>query len=86
MSKHKRKQLEIPTTLSKKDLAADEWVSQSEAARIRGVTPQAIENLMKKGRFRTLSIGGKVLLDRREVENYKAKQTGRPRKRTHSAG
>ena len=86
MSKHKRKQLEIPTTLSKKDLAADKWVSQSEAARIRGVTPQAIENLMKKGRFRTLSIGGKVLLDRREVENYKAKQTGRPRKGTHSAG
>ena len=84
MSKHKLKQLDIPTTLSKKDLAADKWVSQSEAARIRGVTPQAIENLMKKGRFRTLRIGGKVLLDRREVENYKPKRTGRPRKRTHS--
>jgi excisionase family DNA binding protein len=84
MSKHKRKQLEKPTTLSKKDLSADQWVSQSEAARIRGVTPQAIENLMKKGRFRTLRIGGRVLLDRREVENYKAQRTGRPRKRIHS--
>jgi hypothetical protein len=83
MPKHKRKQLDIPTTLSKKDLAADKWVSQSEAARIRGVTPQAIENLMKKGRFRTLSIGGRVLLDRREVENYKPKRTGRPRKIKH---
>jgi hypothetical protein len=80
MSKHKRKQLDIPTTLSKKDLVADKWVSQSEAARIRGVTPQAIENLMKKGRFRTLRIGGRVLLDRREVQSYKPKQTGRPRK------
>jgi hypothetical protein len=80
MSKHKRNQLENPTTLSKKDLAADQWVSQSEAARIRGVTPQAIENLMKKGRFRTLRIGGRVLLDRREVENYEPKRTGRPRK------
>jgi hypothetical protein len=78
MSKHKRKQLE--TTFSKKDLAANKWVSQSEAARIRGVTPQAIENLMKKGRFRTLSIGGRALLDRREVENYEPKRTGRPRK------
>jgi hypothetical protein len=86
MSKHKLKQLDIPTTFSKKDLAADKWVSQSEAARIRGVTPQAIENLMKKGRFRTLSIGGRVLLDRREVKNYQPKRTGRPRKRTHSKG
>jgi hypothetical protein len=84
MLKHKRKQLESPTTLSIKDLAADQWVSQSEASRIRGVTPQAIENLMKKGRFRTLRIGGRVLLDRRDVENYKPKRTGRPRKKTHS--
>lgn len=80
MAKHKRKQLESPTTLSKKDLGADNWISQSQAARIRGVTPQAIENLMKKGRFRTLRIGGRVLLDRRDVENYKPKRTGRPRK------
>jgi excisionase family DNA binding protein len=79
MSKHKRKQLDIPTDLSK-NLIADKWVSQSEAARIRGVTPQAIENLMKKGRFRTLRIGGRVLLDRREVKNYKPKPRGRPRK------
>jgi hypothetical protein len=86
MSKHKRNQLENTTTFSKKDLAADQWVSQSEAARIRGVTPQAIENLMKKGRFRTLGIGGRVLLDRREVENYKPKRTGRPRKGTPSTG
>jgi Helix-turn-helix domain len=86
MSKHKLKQLDITTTLSKKDLAADKWVSQSEAARIRGVTPQAIENLMNKGRFRTLRIGGRVFLDRSEVENYKPKRTGRPRKRTHSTG
>jgi hypothetical protein len=86
MSKHKRKQLEITITLANKDLAADNWISQSEAARIRGVTPQAIENLMKKGRFRTLSIGGRVLLDRREVENYKPKRTGRPRKKKHMRG
>ncbi len=51
-----------------------------DAARLRGVSPQAIGRLIKKGRFRTLQIGGKVLLDRREVLNYKAKPTGRPRK------
>ena len=86
MSKHKRKQLESTTTLANKQLAADNWISQSEAARIRGVTPQAIENLMKKGRFRTLSIGGRILLDRRDVETYKPKRTGRPPKKEHVKG
>jgi excisionase family DNA binding protein len=80
MSKDKLKRLKNSTTLSKKNLVANEWVSQSEAARIRGVTPQAIGRLIKKERFRTLRIGGKVLLDRHEVENYKPKRTGRPRK------
>jgi hypothetical protein len=81
MLKDKLNRLKNSTTLSKKKLLAKEWVSQSEAARIRNVTPQAIGRLIKKGRFRTLEIAGKVLLDRREVENYKPKPTGRPRKR-----
>jgi excisionase family DNA binding protein len=80
MPKDSRKWLNNSTTLSKKDLVTNEWVSQSEAARIRGVSPQAIGRLIHKGRFRTLRIGGKVLLNRREVENYKPKRTGRPRK------
>jgi excisionase family DNA binding protein len=80
MPKHSRKGLKISTTFSKKGLVVHEWVSQSEAARIRGVSPQAIGRLIQKGRFRTLRIGGKVLLNRREVEKYKPKRTGRPRK------
>jgi len=76
--------------LSLFESAGRDWLGPSEAAErlnfLPRVTPQAIENLMKKGRFRTLSIGGRVLLDRREVENYKAKRTGRPGKRTHSTG
>jgi hypothetical protein len=80
MPKDKRNRLNNATTLSKKKVVTKEWVSQSEAARIRSVTPQAIGRLVKKGRFRTLQIAGKVLLDRREVENYEPKQTGRPRK------
>jgi excisionase family DNA binding protein len=80
MPKDNRKGLKTSTTLSKKDLAANKWVSQSEAARIRGVSPQAIGRLIQKGRFRILRIGGKVLLTRREVEKYKPKRTGRPPK------
>jgi len=56
------------------------WISQSDAARIRGVSPQAISDLVQKGRFRILRIGGKTFLDRGEVQNYKTKRTGRPRK------
>jgi hypothetical protein len=80
MPKHKRNRLNNSTYLSKKKLLAKEWVSQSEAARIRHVTPQAIGRLVKKGRFLTLEIAGKVLLDRQEVEKYKPKPTGRRRK------
>jgi hypothetical protein len=80
MPKDKLNRLNNSTTLSKKKVIAKGWVSQSEAARLRGVSPQAIGRLIKKGRFRTLQIAGKILLNRREVLNYKAKPTGRPRK------
>jgi excisionase family DNA binding protein len=80
MSNDKRKRVAKTTTLSKEKLVANKWISQAEAARVRGVSPQAIGRLVNKGRFRTLQIGGRVLLDRRDVENYKPKRTGRPRK------
>jgi hypothetical protein len=80
MPKDKLNRLNNSTTLTKKKIVAKGWVSQSEAARLRGVSPQAIGRLIKKGRFRTLQIAGKVLLNRREVLNYKAKPTGRPSK------
>jgi hypothetical protein len=80
MSKDKRKRVSKTTTFSKEKLVEDKWISQAEAARIRGVSPQAIGRLLKKGRFRTLQIAGRALLDRRDVENYKPKRTGRPRK------
>jgi excisionase family DNA binding protein len=55
-----------------------EWVSQAEAARLRGVTRQAIARLVKKGRLQVFRIGGKVLLNRADVENFVAEQAGRP--------
>jgi Helix-turn-helix domain len=57
----------------------NEWISQAEAARIRGVSPQAITQLIQKGRFKPLEIGGRLLLRRVEVENYRAKPPGRPK-------
>jgi len=56
----------------------NDWVSQAEAARIRGVSRQAISRLIKKGRLRVFQIGGKVLLDRAEIETFVPEKPGRP--------
>ena len=64
------------------DLA--DLISISEAARIRKVSPQAIDELVKKGRFRVIRVGGRSLLSRKEVASYKASKGGRPRKTSRS--
>jgi excisionase family DNA binding protein len=56
----------------------NEWISQAEAARIRGVSRQAISRLIKKGRLRVLKIAGKVLVNRAEIEAFVPEQPGRP--------
>jgi hypothetical protein len=55
------------------------WISQADAARIRGVTCQAISQL-QKGRFRVFRIKGQIRLKRSEVEAFKSGQSGRPSK------
>jgi excisionase family DNA binding protein len=62
----------------------DEWISQKQAAEIREVTRQAIYELVQKGRFETLEVGGKTLLKREDVKNYKSKKGGRPPKDSSS--
>jgi excisionase family DNA binding protein len=59
---------------------SQDWISQAEAARIRGVSRQAIARLIKKGRFAVLHIAGKTLLKRSDVKGYEREQPGRPRK------
>jgi len=70
----------MSTYLSGHNSASEDWISQAEAARVRGVSRQAIARLIKKGRFQILRIGGKVLLRRTEVESYEPEQPGRPPK------
>lgn len=58
-----------------------QWISQAEAAKLRGVSRQSIAGLVRKGRFKTLLIGGKTLLRRAEVEEFQPKPPGpAPRK------
>jgi len=56
----------------------DELISQAEAARIRGVTPQAIGHLIKAGKLKAVTVAGRRLVFRSEVENFKPDVGGRP--------
>jgi excisionase family DNA binding protein len=62
-----------------KDL--QDWISQAEAARLRGVSPQGISDLIARGRLQTLRVGGKTLVSRSEVMAFEPKPGGRPLKK-----
>ncbi|HEX7998676.1 MAG TPA: helix-turn-helix domain-containing protein [Pyrinomonadaceae bacterium] len=55
-------------------------ISQTEAARLRGVSPEAIADLIRRGRLSSIDVGGKRFLRRSEVENFKKQKGGRPPK------
>lgn len=56
-----------------------DWISQAEAARLRGVTRQAIAKLVRNGRLRTMEVGGRVLVSRADVLAFEPHPAGRPR-------
>jgi excisionase family DNA binding protein len=63
----------------KKLLDPEDLISQTEAAELRGVTRASINELVTRGRLRSVTIGGKVLLYRREVEAFERSKGGRPK-------
>lgn len=60
--------------------SADDWISQAEAARLRGVSRQAIARLVQRERLPVLKIGGRSLVRRADVERFTPKPAGRPAK------
>ena len=48
-------------------------VTQAEAARLRGVTPQAIGELVERGRLTVTEIGGVKFLSKSEVLSFEPK-------------
>jgi excisionase family DNA binding protein len=60
---------------------AQDWVSQAEAARIRGVSQQGIADLVRRGRLQSIEIGGRKLVRRSEVEAFVPMPIGRPPKK-----
>ena len=62
--------------------SVDDWISQVEAARIRGVSKQAIAKLIGRNRLSARKIGGRMLVRRSEVEAFVPMPIGRPCKKT----
>ena len=57
-----------------------ELISISQAAKMRGVSPQAIDDLIRRGRLAVIEVAGRRLLRRPDVEGFKPEVGGRGRK------
>jgi excisionase family DNA binding protein len=56
-----------------------DWISQAEAARLRGTTRQAVAKLVRNGRLRTIKVGGYTFVSRAEIMKFQAQPSGRRR-------
>jgi excisionase family DNA binding protein len=54
----------------------NELITQSEAGRLRGVSREAIADLIRRGRLRSVKFCGRLLVYRREVEELKRLKPG----------
>jgi excisionase family DNA binding protein len=53
-----------------------DWISKSEAARLRGVSRQAIWELVRRGRLKSFRFGGRMYLSRTEVMGFERRARG----------
>lgn len=58
-----------------------DWITQAEAARVRGVSQERIRKLIQQGRLQCAEIGGRKFVRRSEVEAFVPLVGGRPRKK-----
>lgn len=61
------------------DVDMSDLITQAEAARIRGVTPASISELVSRGRLRSVEMFGKRLVYRSEVESFEPEHKGWPK-------
>jgi hypothetical protein len=58
---------------------ADDWITQTEAANLRGVTVAAITQLVRRGRLRTVERYGRALVSLSEVQAFEPSPGGWPK-------
>ncbi len=61
-------------------------ISQAEAAELRGVSRASINELVTRGRLRSVVVGGKPYLYRAEVLSFEPDKGGRPPKDKSAPG
>jgi len=54
-----------------------DWISQTKAAKLRGVSRQAIWKLVTKGRIKSVEIGGHRFVSLADVESFRRGRPGR---------
>jgi plasmid maintenance system antidote protein VapI len=70
-------------TIDKED--SKKYLSQAEAARLRGVSKQAIAALVQRGRLTPVEVAGRIVVLRSEIEGFVARpKFGNPPKRATS--
>jgi len=69
----------LSTNFPQERISPSEWISQAEAAQLRGVSRQAISKLVRKGRLKSLVVGGHTLVSRADVVSFQPRTAGRPK-------
>lgn len=69
----------LSTHYKNKRILLSDWISQAEAARLRGTSRQAISKLVRKGRLRSIVIGGHTFVNRAEIVSFRPQAAGRPK-------
>jgi excisionase family DNA binding protein len=69
----------LSTNSSDEPISPADWISQAEAAQLRGVSRQAISKLVQKGRLRSTVIGGHTLVNRADLLAFRPNAAGRPK-------
>lgn len=59
----------------------DDLITQKDAAKIRGVSPQSINYLVKRDKLKTVTIRDRKYLLKSEVKKFKPSPPGRPKKK-----
>lgn len=63
----------------------NDLISQAQAAELRGVSRSAIADLIRRGRLRTVEVGGRNLVFRSEVVSFEEIQRGWPKGKKRKA-
>jgi excisionase family DNA binding protein len=69
----------LSTNSSEEPISPSDWVSQAEAAQLRGVSRQAISKLVRNGRLKSIVVGGHRLVSRADLLSFRPRAAGRPR-------